>query len=119
MQDAHHRAEFRIARLAKRLVQARAIEISRLRDLCHAASPCHHPKRVPHESRVAGFERRRDIGSLSLHGVEIFGGVKPGRGNHHCLSDISRAMTCARLMSRAWVRLSPPHSRITMAAPRG
>src|ERR1043166_6925034 len=85
MQDAHHRAEFRIARLAKRLVQALAIEISRLRDLCHAPPPCYHPERAPHESRVAGFERRRDVGGLALDSVEIFGGVKSRRCNHPLL----------------------------------
>ena len=48
---------------------------------------CHrNPKGVAHEIRVAGLERRRDIGDLTFFCVEIVGGVKSGGLGHHKVS---------------------------------
>jgi hypothetical protein len=43
-------------------------------------------ERIAHEIRVAGLQRRRNIGSLSFFAVEIVDGVKSYRLGHHCLS---------------------------------
>src|SRR5262245_47320434 len=117
-QDAHHGAKFGIATLAEGLVQTLSIEIGRLGDLGHAARARHYAQRITHEGRIAGFKRRRDIGSLPFRRVEIFGSIEPRRSKHHRLFASSRAIACARLMSRCCVRLSPPHSRMTTSAPR-
>jgi hypothetical protein len=39
--------------------------------------PRHKPERVAHKRKVAGFQRRRDVGCLPLWRVEIFGGIEP------------------------------------------
>src|SRR5207245_7755738 len=111
-------AEFRIARLTERLVKALPIEFGELCDLRHAARPLHDSDRVPHESWVASFKRGRDVSGLPFRRVEIFGSIEPCRCNHPCFPAISRAIACARLISRGCVRLSPAHNRTTIFAPR-
>src|SRR5579872_5389177 len=93
--NTHDRAEFGIAGPSERLVQTLAVQAGLLRNLAHAACTCNETKRVAHEIRVPGFERRRDISNLTLLGVEILRGIKSRRlwrrlGHHNISVSASR-----------------------------
>ena len=50
------------------------------------AGACNKSKCVTHEIGVTGFERRRNIGYLTLLGVEIVGGIKSRCLDHRYVS---------------------------------
>ena len=57
-------------------------EILILRNSSHTASARNKAKRVTCEIGVTGFERRRNVGNLTLFGVEIVDGIKTCCSNH-------------------------------------
>ena len=57
-------------------------------NLLYTCVTCNETKRVTHEIRVTGFECRRNIGNLTLFGVEIVGGIKSCRLGYHNVSAI-------------------------------
>jgi hypothetical protein len=64
--DAQDGAKLGISGLPQRLVEAFAIQAGLLRNPSHAACACNKAKRVTHKIRVTGFERRRNVGNLTL-----------------------------------------------------
>ena len=110
----HYGAEFGIAGFPERLIKALAIQVGRLGNLAHATRLRRNAKRIAHEICVTGFQCCRDVSRLFLLGVEKVGSINSCRLEHYSLSTYSRA----RLVSRRWLRLSPPHNRITICPPR-
>src|SRR5882724_10161647 len=117
LQHTQYSPKLGVSARAKSLVKALSIEIGLLGNCSHPARAGNNADRVPHEFRIAGFERGGDVGCLSFYGAEIFGSIK-ARGRDHSPSSKSRAKSWARLISCCCMRLSPPHSRITISAPR-
>jgi hypothetical protein len=109
--DAHDRAEFGIAALSKSLVKALSVQARSLCNLAHATCTSDETKCVTYKIGVAGFERRRYVGNLTLFGTEIVGGIKSCLAHH-----IVSANVWARLMSRCCLRLSPPENPVSDTA---
>lgn len=78
-EDAHDRGEFGIAALAERFVEALSAQAGILRDTRYAARAGDKAERIAHEIRIAGFQRRGDIGGLPLLRVEIIGRIESRR----------------------------------------
>jgi len=107
-----------IAILAERLVERLACHPGTPSNLSHATRSRNHAERIGDVAGIAGLQRIAQKLGLRFRRTQVPGGIEGDRLGRHGQSSRSAARAFALLMSRACVRLSPPHSRITKTRPR-
>lgn len=82
--DLHHRDQFRMAVLGKRLAQASPRNAGFAGNLPHAASARDHVERVSPQGRIAIFERRIEVGGDVLRSPWVLKGPGPFTSSIEC-----------------------------------